>query len=315
MENVRVTAPQKLFQNSVIMAIEKYGLHSFSVTRRKTNWHKREHCKISKLRIRGDKFITLGTDGKLRLFLCQNGQKLWTSQCERTNLFANMFFTKAGIFIWQKSGPTCFSVKNGTMKWQLPAKNLTQHWIVTDDIAYIIDEKQYLRAYEAQSGRRRNELDRELEANVASAIVANKNYIVFGLADSTAMIIRSGDEPLRVSTNGSQFCNVLSLAKEMVICAFVKPPKLSAYSLRDGSLLWDKAIASRVKMSMTRRGRNLYYGDDRDFLVARDAKTGEKLWERYGNIVARFRLHATPRGVLYCSSSLALNEVIDGLEP
>ena len=315
MENVRVLAPDKLYKNSVIMAIEKYGLHSYSIKERKTNWHRRELCKIFNLRLFDDMFVALGTDEKLRCFRSPTGKLLWTKKGVKANPFSKMFFTKAGVFVWQNSGPTRFSARNGEMSWQVPSKNLTLNWMVTNELVYVVDKQKYLRVYEAESGKRRSELDRELFSNVASAIVEGDGCLLLGLFSSSAMIIKPGEEPIFLSSAKSRFCNVVGFGPKMVICSFVKPPELAAYSLADGSLIWQKPIVSKVKTAFTVRGRKLYYGDMRDFLVAVDIKSGQKLWERYGNLVARFRLHATSRGILYCSSSLALNEVIDGLEP
>ena len=315
MENVRVYAPCKLFQNSIIMAVEKYGLHSYSLAERKSNWHKRELSKIFLLRLFGDRFFALGTDGILRCFRADSGELLWTTRGIETNLLANAYLTKGGVFLWLKSGPARFSSEDGIKSWQLHAEEFTHHWMVTDSLLWIVDKKHCLRAYEANTGRRRTELDRELEANVASAIVEGEGHLLFGLDDSTAMIVRPGEEPLRVGGLSSSFTHFVGHAPGKMICAFRDPPMLAAFALKDGRKLWSRPIGSPVKTAFARRGPNVYYGDDRDFLVAINSKTGEKLWERYGNIVARFRLHPTPRGVLFCSSSLALNEVIDGLEP
>ncbi len=315
MEDVSVHGAQQLYGSKVLMAIDNYGLHCYDLANSQTLWHQREDSKIRQIRLLGNKFISIGSDQQLRCYECDTGRAFWKTMGIAWQDDTPIFFTKEGIFLWREGrGPAKYSALNGTLSWQLQDKKLTTNWYVSKSgLIWIVGKNNHLFVYDCNSGQRRVELERDFDGTAASSLSAVEGNLLLGLAGPLTMVLKPGGYPRYLRSPQGRNVYLTGEAPGKVISILATPPTMTAFALETGKVSWTTSLVSKARLPLVRRGFNIYLGDERDYLVAINCQSGLPLWERYGNIMSRFRLHATKRGVLYCGSSMALMEVIDGL--
>ena len=308
----KARGPLNLYNDDLVFSHDKRALFRLNTKSGKLVWSQKYKWYITGIRVYDNRVYLVDRQQRVHCCSFDNGRRLWLRKFPQT-LDPHFFADNYGVVLWRKDlGPVRLEPRTGETLRPIDNAVLKPLWAITaKGKLFAFSEFFDLWCYDLITGKRRNDLRVVIPQKMLAHPIAIEEEIFAGLIDGSIIGGPPGkNRRLQIKTNERQV-RYVAHDGNIIYAATFQPIGIHAASFETGKRLWTFRPPSRPKTPLITRDGYLYYADKRNYLVCLNGKTGQLLYQVYGNVMMQFSIIAANDGPFFCSSLLDISHVKD----
>ena len=308
----KARAALNLYKDCLVFSHDKRALFRLNTKSGKLVWSHKYKWHIIGIRVYDNRVYLIGRQRRVHCCSFESGRRLWFRKFPK-QLAPHFFADSYGVVVWRNDlGPVRLEPRTGETLRPIDNAVLKPLWTITSKgKLFAFSEFYDLWCYDLITGKRRNDLRVVIPQIMLAHPIAVAEEIFAGLIDGSIIGGPPGkNRRLQIKTNERQVRHV-AYDGNIIYAATFEPIGIHAASLETGKRLWTFRPPSRPKTPLFARDGYLYYADKRNYLVCLNGKTGQLLYQVYGNVMMQFAVIPADDGALFCSSLLDVSHVKD----